>query len=110
MEEKVTKFINESKQEHEEMETFIRENEIKGITTRGGKMTFVGTSDNEINKSSDEPNEPSRLQHDKPETPREVVFGKEPPKIREPVTKTAMEKQKLPVPFPNRMRKENEEA
>ncbi|GJS03376.1 hypothetical protein Tco_0319884 [Tanacetum coccineum] len=147
MEEIVTKFINESKREHEDMETFIREfrttselllneqnnllselsigvhelsrvlnnvlfsrNKIKGITTREGKMTSVGAFDNEISKSTDEPNEPSRLQHDKPETPCEVVFEKEPPKIREPVAETAMEKQKPPILFPNRMIKEKEEA
>ncbi|GKC02366.1 DNA-directed DNA polymerase [Tanacetum coccineum] len=129
MEEIVTKFINKSKQEHEEMETFIREfkttnelllkeqnnllselsirvhelsrvlnnvlfsrNKMKGITTRGGKMTSVSTFDNGINKSSNEPNELSRLQHDKPKTLCEVVL-KKPPKIREPVAETAMEKQ-----------------
>ncbi|GKA03652.1 reverse transcriptase domain-containing protein [Tanacetum coccineum] len=119
MDEMLSKFIDEGKREHEEIEIFIREfrttndlllkeqsnllselkikvhelsrvmndalfskHEIKGVTTRGGKMTYGVTYDNEINGDNNDRNEPSGLQYDKPEKPREVVVENESPKAQ----------------------------
>ncbi|GKE71452.1 hypothetical protein Tco_1529524 [Tanacetum coccineum] len=124
MDEMLAKFIDEGKREHEEMEIFIREfrttNDlllkeqsnllIKGVTTRGGKMTSGVTYDNEINGANNDRNEPSGLQHDTPEKPREVVVENKSPKAQVQIIQTSIELQKPSVPFPHRLRKEKEEA
>ncbi|GKC56147.1 hypothetical protein Tco_1083745 [Tanacetum coccineum] len=48
-------------------------NKVKGVTTKGGKMKFGVTYDNEIDGANNYHNKPSGLQHDKPEKTREVV-------------------------------------
>ncbi|GKD33295.1 hypothetical protein Tco_1248804 [Tanacetum coccineum] len=117
MEEMLCKFINEGKQEHEEMSAFIREFrttnellfkernnslselrfevyglskvinnalildcEVKGVTTRGRKMTTQGI----LNDNTDSHNEePSVFIHDKPDAPKEVLIENEPQKAKE---------------------------
>ncbi|GJZ84614.1 hypothetical protein Tco_0649953, partial [Tanacetum coccineum] len=51
---------------------FLR-HEVKGVITRGGKMTYGVTHDKEINEANNNHNEPSGLQHDMQKKPREVV-------------------------------------
>ncbi|GKC35384.1 putative NADH:ubiquinone reductase [Tanacetum coccineum] len=46
--------------------------EVKGVTTRGGKMTYEVTYDKETNKANDSDNEPSGFQHYEQEKPQEV--------------------------------------
>ncbi|GKA83610.1 reverse transcriptase domain-containing protein [Tanacetum coccineum] len=120
----LAKFIDEGKREHEEMEIFIKEfrttnelllktqsnllselkikvnelskvvsnvlipkNEVKGVTNREGKMTSEATrkaaDDGDKNKSSS---------------------------IRERTTQPLVKPQQSYIPFPNRVRKEKEEA
>ncbi|GKB14676.1 hypothetical protein Tco_0848599, partial [Tanacetum coccineum] len=67
--------------------------EVKGVTTRGGKMTSEVTYDKEINEDNDEHNEPSRFQHDELEKPREVVVENESPKAQERTIQPSMESQ-----------------
>ncbi|GKE40561.1 hypothetical protein Tco_1463966 [Tanacetum coccineum] len=55
--------------------------EVKGVTTRGGKMTYEVTYDKETNKANDSDNEPSGFQHYEQEKPQEVVVENESPKF-----------------------------
>ncbi|GJU08632.1 hypothetical protein Tco_1125062 [Tanacetum coccineum] len=91
-------------------DVLLSRNEVKGITTRGGKMTSMVAYDKEINKANNDHNEPSGLRHDKPEVPREVVAENEPPKAQERIIQPTIKKQKPSIPFPNCLRKEKEEA
>ncbi|GKE71451.1 hypothetical protein Tco_1529523 [Tanacetum coccineum] len=50
-------------------DALFSKHEVKGVTTRGGKMTSEVTYDNEINGANNDHNEPSGLQHDTPEKP-----------------------------------------
>ncbi|GJW66055.1 reverse transcriptase domain-containing protein [Tanacetum coccineum] len=108
MKEILDKFIDEGKQEHEEMEIFIKEfrttnelllkersnllselkikvnelskvmsnvlipkNKVKGMTTRGGKMTSEATRSKEINETRINKNEPLRFKQDVQEKPHD---------------------------------------
>ncbi|GKE96448.1 hypothetical protein Tco_1581303 [Tanacetum coccineum] len=84
--------------------------EVKGVTSRGGKMTFEVTCVKEINKANDNHNEPSAIQHDEQGKPREVVVENESPKVQERTIQPSIESQQPSIPFPNRLRKEKEEA
>ncbi|GJR01340.1 hypothetical protein Tco_0524324 [Tanacetum coccineum] len=147
MDEIVIKFIHESKREHEEMETFIREfrttnelllkeqnnllsemridvhelsrvmndvflliNVVKGITSRGGNMKSGVTYNEEFKEANNDRNEPLGLHNDKREIPGKVVVENEPPKAQDQIIQPTVEKPRPLVPFPNRLRKEKEEA
>ncbi|GJU07323.1 reverse transcriptase domain-containing protein [Tanacetum coccineum] len=84
--------------------------EVKGVTTRGEKMTSRVTDDNEINEANDDHNEPSGLQHAKPEKLREVVVENNSPKAQERIIQPSIELLKPSVPFLNWLRKEKKEA
>ncbi|GJR85189.1 pleiotropic drug resistance protein 1-like protein [Tanacetum coccineum] len=76
LEEMLGKFIDEGKHEHEEMEIFIKEfrttNELfKGVTTKGGKMTFEANRSKKINETGIKKNEPPRFEQDMPEKPQD---------------------------------------
>ncbi|GJW58399.1 hypothetical protein Tco_0105130 [Tanacetum coccineum] len=77
---------------------FLR-HEVKGVITRGGKMTYGVTHDKEINEANNNHNEPSGLQHDMQKKPREVVVENESPKAQERIIHTSIELQKPSVPF-----------
>nr|GEX07465.1 hypothetical protein [Tanacetum cinerariifolium] len=90
MDEMLAKLISEGKREHEEMEIFIKEfrttNELllkEHNNLLSEKMTTVVTYDNETNKANYDHIEPSKLQHDKPKKPQEVVVENESPKSQE---------------------------
>ncbi|GJT80831.1 hypothetical protein Tco_1055173 [Tanacetum coccineum] len=75
MEEMSEKFINEGKREVYELgrvmsDILLSKHEIKGVTTRGGKMTFEVTYDKEVNLDHNEPPGFKRNEQDKP---KEVV-------------------------------------
>ncbi|GJY99410.1 reverse transcriptase domain-containing protein [Tanacetum coccineum] len=133
MEEILDKFIDEGKCEHEEMEIFINEfkttneillkersnllsevkikvnklskvmsnvlipkNEVKRVTTRRGKMTSEATPSKEINET-----DVQEKLHD---------VGVKNKSIRGRTTQPLVKPQQSSMPFPNRVRKEKEEA
>ncbi|GJS14741.1 hypothetical protein Tco_0409213 [Tanacetum coccineum] len=85
IEEMLDKFIVEGKREQEEMEIFIKEfrtsNElllkersnllIKGVITRGGKMTSEAIRSKEINENGINKNKPPRFEQDVQEKPND---------------------------------------
>ncbi|GJU55287.1 hypothetical protein Tco_1229001 [Tanacetum coccineum] len=147
MEEIVTKFIDEGRREHEEMEIFIKEfrttnelllktrskllselkievnelsmvvsnvlipkNEVKEVTTRGGKMTSEATSCKEINETGININEPLGFEQDVQEKPNDDGVENKSSSIPEGTTQPLVKPQQSSIPFPNRVRKEKEEA
>ncbi|GKA48935.1 reverse transcriptase domain-containing protein, partial [Tanacetum coccineum] len=91
-------------------DVLVSRNEIKGVTIRGGKMTSRVTYNKEINKTNLDHDEPLRFQPNEQNKPKEVIVENEPPNILERTTKPSIKSQQSPIPFPNRLRKENEEA
>ncbi|GJS92035.1 reverse transcriptase domain-containing protein [Tanacetum coccineum] len=62
--------------------TLISNNEVKGVTTRGGKTTTQGVQDDNTNIHT---KEPPVLHYDKPVTPIEVLVESEPHETKEQV-------------------------
>ncbi|GKB22489.1 hypothetical protein Tco_0861890 [Tanacetum coccineum] len=56
----------------------IPKNEVKGVTTRGGKMTSEATPSKEINETRINKNEPPRFEQDMQEKPHDVALVKMP--------------------------------
>ncbi|GKC52850.1 reverse transcriptase domain-containing protein, partial [Tanacetum coccineum] len=124
MEEILAKFIDEGRREHEEMEIFIKEfrttNElllktrsnllIKGVTTRRGKMTFEATRSKEINETRINKNEPPRFEQDVQEKAHDDGVENKSSSILEKAARPLVKSQQSSIPFPNRVRKEKEEA
>ncbi|GJY52054.1 hypothetical protein Tco_0442901 [Tanacetum coccineum] len=138
MEEMLAKFIDEGRREHEEMEIFIKEfrttnelllktrsnlllskvvsnvlipkNEVKGVTTRGGMMTSEVTRSKEINETGINKNEPPRFEQDVQEKPHDDGVENKSSSIPERTTQPLVKPQQSSIPFPNRVRKEKEEA
>ncbi|GJV86948.1 reverse transcriptase domain-containing protein [Tanacetum coccineum] len=124
VEEILAKFIDEGRREHEEMEIFIKEfrttNElllqtqrnllIKGVTTRGGKITSEATLSKEINETRINKNEPLRFEQDVQEKPHDDGVENESLSILEKFAHPLVKLQQSSIPFPNRVRKEKEEA
>ncbi|GKA40606.1 DNA-directed DNA polymerase [Tanacetum coccineum] len=88
-------------------DVLILKNEVRGVTTREGKMTTGIDYNDEINNVN---REPSRLPHDKPDEPRDVIVENEPQKTKEKIAQPSIGLQVPLVPFPHRLRKEKEEA
>ncbi|GKF62459.1 hypothetical protein Tco_0182513, partial [Tanacetum coccineum] len=84
---------------------FISRHEIKGVTTRGGNMTYGPTYSKEVNIDH---NQPPRSKPNELDMRNEVFMENEPPSILEHTIQA--KPQQLPIPFPNRLRKEKEEA
>nr|GEZ53427.1 ribonuclease H-like domain-containing protein [Tanacetum cinerariifolium] len=74
--------------------------EIKEVTIRGGKTTTETSHDTNV------ANKPSTLDHDKPVTPTETPAETEPQKTMKQVTNSQIP----PIPFPQLLKKEKEEA
>ncbi|GKB32706.1 hypothetical protein Tco_0872107 [Tanacetum coccineum] len=85
----------------------IPRNEIKGVRTRGEKMTTEGVHNDKINNDA---KEPPTLQHDKPVEPNDVLVENEPQKIKEQDVQPSVGLQTPSIPFPHMLRKEKEEA
>ncbi|GJX97198.1 hypothetical protein Tco_0352996 [Tanacetum coccineum] len=88
----------------------IPKNKVKGVTTRGGKMTFEAAPSKEINETGINKNEPPRFEHDMQEKPHDVGVKNKSSSIHERTTQPLVKLQQSSIPFPNRVRKENEEA
>ncbi|GKE53798.1 hypothetical protein Tco_1488954, partial [Tanacetum coccineum] len=88
----------------------IQKNEVKGVTTRGGKMTFEATHSKEINETGINKNEPPRFEQDVQKKPHDDGKKNKSSSIRERTTQPLVKPQQSSVPFPNRVRKEKEEA
>ncbi|GKC59806.1 hypothetical protein Tco_1087404 [Tanacetum coccineum] len=109
MEEMLYKFIDEGKREHEEMRAFIcdfqttneilfKERNNSLIELRFGVQEFVHTE------------EPQAANHDGPVESKEVLTNDQPQKTSEPVAQPSNKIQTPSIPFPQRLRKEKEEA
>ncbi|GJY91225.1 DNA-directed DNA polymerase [Tanacetum coccineum] len=85
----------------------ISNNEVNGVTTRGGKTTTQGIHNDNTNIRT---KEPSVFHHDKPVAPIEVLVENEPRKTKEQVVQPSIELQTPSIPFSRRLRKEKEEA
>ncbi|GKE88277.1 hypothetical protein Tco_1565752, partial [Tanacetum coccineum] len=81
--------------------------EVKGVTTRGGKTS---TQDAQNNDTSVHTDEPHAVNHDEPVESEEVLANDQPQKTGEPVAQPSNKIQTPPIPFPQRLRKEKEEA
>ncbi|GKE56856.1 reverse transcriptase domain-containing protein, partial [Tanacetum coccineum] len=140
MKEILHKFINEGQHEHEEMRAFINDFkttneillkehdnslielrfevqkllriiesppvsncEIKGVTTRGGKTTTQYGQKDDTNMNGEKP-------RDKPVESNEVVMENQPQGTNAPIVQQSIREQTPLIPFPKRLRKENEEA
>ncbi|GKB42846.1 reverse transcriptase domain-containing protein [Tanacetum coccineum] len=84
----------------------IPKNEIKGVTTRGGKMT----SSKENKETGINKNEPPRFEQDVQEKPHDDGVENKSLSIPKNTTQPLVKPQQSSVPFPNRVRKEKEEA
>ncbi|GKC25679.1 reverse transcriptase domain-containing protein [Tanacetum coccineum] len=87
----------------------IPKNEVKGVTTSRGKMVSEATRSREINEIRINKNEPPRFEQDVQEKPHDDVENKSssiPKRTNQPLVKP----QQSSIPFPNRVRKEKEEA
>ncbi|GJS71785.1 reverse transcriptase domain-containing protein [Tanacetum coccineum] len=81
--------------------------EVKGVTTRGGKTTNHDVPDNDTNIHT---KEHLVINHDEPVESNEVLTKDQPQTTNEPVVRPSSEVQTPPIPFPQRLRKEKEEA
>ncbi|GJV83648.1 reverse transcriptase domain-containing protein [Tanacetum coccineum] len=81
--------------------------EIKGVTTRGRKTT---THDVQTNSTNVHTEEPLVVNHDKLVESNEVLDKDQPQTTNEPVIQTYSEEQTPSISFPERLRKEKEEA
>ncbi|GKE35141.1 hypothetical protein Tco_1454463 [Tanacetum coccineum] len=88
----------------------IPKNKVKGVTTRGGKMTFEATRSKEINETGINENEPPKFEQDVQEKLHDNDEKNKSSSIRERTTQPLVKPQQSYVPFPNRVRKEKEEA
>ncbi|GJX70774.1 hypothetical protein Tco_0307945, partial [Tanacetum coccineum] len=147
MEEMLSKFINEGKREHEEMEIFIKEfrttnelwlkersnllselkievnelskvmgnvlipkNEVKGVTTKGGKTTSEATPSKENNETGINKNEPPRFEQDVQEESHDVGMQNKSLSIPERTTQPLVKPQQSSIPFPNRCMRTRSQA
>ncbi|GKD44268.1 hypothetical protein Tco_1268913 [Tanacetum coccineum] len=85
----------------------IPKNKVKGVTTRGGKITSEATRNKEINETRINKNEPPKFEQDVQEKPH---YDGKSSSIHERTTQPLVKPQQSSVPFPNRVRKEKEEA
>ncbi|GKD55465.1 hypothetical protein Tco_1288852, partial [Tanacetum coccineum] len=88
----------------------IPKNEVKGVTTRGGKMTSEATRSKEINETGINKNEPPRFEQDVQEKPHDDGVENKSSSIPEKAAHPLVKPQQSSIPFPNRVRKEKEEA
>ncbi|GKA56724.1 reverse transcriptase domain-containing protein [Tanacetum coccineum] len=88
----------------------IPKNEVKGVTTRGGKMTSEATRSKEINKTRINKNKPHRFEQDVREKPHDDGVENKSLSIPERTTQPLVKPQQSSIPFPNQGRKEKEKA
>ncbi|GKB54334.1 hypothetical protein Tco_0905087, partial [Tanacetum coccineum] len=88
----------------------IPKNEVRGVTTRGGKMTSEATRSKEINETGINKNEPLGFEQDVQEKPHDDNVENKSLSILEKAAHPLVKPQQPFIPFPNRVRKEKEEA
>ncbi|GKC09940.1 reverse transcriptase domain-containing protein [Tanacetum coccineum] len=88
----------------------IPKNKVKGVTTRGGNMMSEVTRSKEINETRINKNEPPRFEQDVQEKSHDDGEKNKSSRIHERTTQLLVKPQQSFIPFPNRMRKEKEEA
>ncbi|GKC96860.1 hypothetical protein Tco_1162302 [Tanacetum coccineum] len=84
----------------------IPKNKVKRVTTRGGNMAFS----KEINETGINKNKPPRFEQDVQEKPHDDGVENKSSIILEKTTQPLVKPQQSSIPFPNRVRKEKEEA
>ncbi|GKB67388.1 hypothetical protein Tco_0928800 [Tanacetum coccineum] len=89
------------------MNTPIIDCKVKGVTTRGGNTT---TQDDQNNDTNVHTEEPLAVNHDEPVESNEVLTNNQPQKTNEPDAQPSNKIQTPPIPFPQRLRREKEEA
>ncbi|GKD88234.1 reverse transcriptase domain-containing protein [Tanacetum coccineum] len=124
MEEMLNKFIDEGKQEHDEMRAFIydfqttnkllfkeRNNSLIELRFRRWKnYDSTTTQDVHNNNTNVLPKEPLVVELEEPVESNEVLTNDQPQMNSEPVIQPSNEVHTPPVPFPRRLRKEKEKA
>ncbi|GKA36757.1 reverse transcriptase domain-containing protein [Tanacetum coccineum] len=109
MEEILHRFIDEGKLEHEEMGAFIKDfkttNEIL-LKERDNSLIELRFED-DTNMNDEEPFEEAR---DKSVESNEVLMENQPQGTNAPIVQQSIREQTPSIPFPKRLRKENEEA
>ncbi|GJW95447.1 reverse transcriptase domain-containing protein [Tanacetum coccineum] len=88
----------------------ILKNKVKGVTTRGGKMTSKATPGKEIDETRINKNEPLIFEQDVQEKPHDDGVENKSSSIPERTTQLTIKPQQSSIPFPNRSTKEKEEA
>ncbi|GJX09819.1 reverse transcriptase domain-containing protein [Tanacetum coccineum] len=81
--------------------------EVKGVTTRGGKMTTQGIHNHNADIHT---KEPLVFHYDQPVAPIKVHVENEPQKTKEQVVQPPIKLQTPSIPFPRRLTKEKEKA
>ncbi|GJU46913.1 hypothetical protein Tco_1204179 [Tanacetum coccineum] len=116
MEEMLAKFIDEGRREHEEMEIFIKEfrttNELL-LKTRSNllsELKIKSPRSKEINETRINKNKPPRFEQDVQEKPHDDGVENKSSSTPERTTQPLVKPQQSSIPFPNRVRKEKEEA
>ncbi|GJZ08090.1 reverse transcriptase domain-containing protein [Tanacetum coccineum] len=102
IEEMLAKFIDEGKREHEEMEIFI----IEFRTTNELLLKERSNLSSELEIK----NKPPRFEQDVQEKPHDDGVENKSSSILEKTTQPLVKPQQSSIPFPNRVRKEKEEA
>ncbi|GJV48092.1 reverse transcriptase domain-containing protein [Tanacetum coccineum] len=123
IEEKLGKFINEGKRKHKEMKIFIKEfrttnelllktrsNLLSELKIEGRKITSEATHSKEIYETGINKNEPPRFKQDVQEKSHDDGVENKSSSIPERATHPLVKPQQSSIPFPNRLRKEKEEA
>ncbi|GKD27152.1 reverse transcriptase domain-containing protein [Tanacetum coccineum] len=80
---------------------------VKGVTTRGGKTTTQDAQNDDTNVHTEEP---QAVNQDELVESNEVLTNDQPPKVSKPVAQPSNKIQTPPIPFPQRLRREKEEA
>ncbi|GJZ09839.1 reverse transcriptase domain-containing protein [Tanacetum coccineum] len=88
----------------------IPRNKVKGVITRGEKMTSEATPSKENNETGINKNEPPRFEQDVQEESHDVGMQNKSLSIPERTTQPLVKPQQSSIPFPNWVRREKEEA
>nr|GEX48860.1 hypothetical protein [Tanacetum cinerariifolium] len=88
---------------------WVLREDIKGVTTRGGKVTSTVKYNVEANKGSFNKGEPPRSQP-LGQNKTKVVVNKDPLTVLEQTIRPPTKPQQQPISFPNQLRKEKDEA
>ncbi|GJY65059.1 hypothetical protein Tco_0466519, partial [Tanacetum coccineum] len=79
----------------------IPKNKVKGVITRGGKMTSEATRSKEIDETRINKNEPLRFEQDVQEKPHDDSEKNKSSSIHERTTQPLVKPQQPSIPFPN---------